>query len=372
MAALMVWLPAAMAFSSAMYYLGVALACLKFRRRRRAPTAEQPPVSILKPVRGLDPNFEENLRAHLDQEYPELEILVGAADADDPALAVGAKAGVRTFVCGRSEGGNRKVAILEELAAHARHELLLVDDADIRPSRDWLATTVAAVQRPNVGLATCLYRASPGATFGSKMDALSVSINFASQALTAAEIWGIPFALGATMLFPRTELERIGGFAAIRSYVADDYQLGVRIAALGKGTVLSPSVVETVEGDASIAEVWTRHLRWSRTMRVSRPWGYLGLISTFGVLWSCALIAATGWGSPWAWLGYACLFARCVAAVSVARTLRARFGAAWLLLPVADLWAFAVWAASFLGSAVTWKGRRLQLDSEGRILPPSA
>ncbi|MEZ5363447.1 MAG: glycosyltransferase [Bryobacterales bacterium] len=124
----------------------------------------------------------------------------------------------------------------------------MVDDADVRPEPDWLERSVAALEAENVGIASCLYRTPPGRTLGSKIDALYVSVDFPGQALTGAELAGVPFALGAAMLFRREDLERIGGFGAIREYLADDYQLGARIAAVGKRAVLSTSVVETTAG----------------------------------------------------------------------------------------------------------------------------
>ena len=363
-----VWILTALAAASALYYLGVILACLKFRRRSitaRAREQAVPPVSILKPVRGLDPHLEDNLRAHLEQSYPTFEILIGVADPDDPAIPVAEALGLRVIVCGEPANGNRKVAILERLVSEARHDLLLIDDADIRPPQGWLAQTVAALEQPNAGLATCLYHARPGATLGSKLDALWVSADFTGQALTGAELAGVPFALGATMLLSREDLERIGGFAALRPYLADDFQLGARIATLGRGVALSSATVETVSGDTSLGEAWRRHLRWSRTVRVSRPGGHFGLLLTFGTVWGFALLAVGG--APL--LAGACLASRCAAAATVARTVGATLGSSWLLLPAADLWAFAVWIASFFGATVTWRGRNLRLDREGRILP---
>ncbi len=370
---LTVWTLAALASVAALYYLAVIVACTRFRSRPRPePPPSLPPVSILKPVHGLDSRFEANLRAHFEQDHPRFEILIGAADADDPAVEAAQRIAkgypnrrLTTVICGESGAGNRKVAILQQLAPHAKHALLLVDDADIRPPQDWLAQTVAALETPGAGLATCLYRARPGATLGSKIERSGSRWTFPAKPSPAPELAGVSFALGATMLFRREDLDAIGGFQALRPYLADDFQLGARIAALGKRIVLSQSVVETAAGDPTLAEVWARHLRWSRTVRVSRPGGHLGFAVTFGTLWSLGLLATAG--APGAWLVAACLLARCAAAATVARTVGASLGAAWLLLPLADLWAVAVWAASFLGNTVVWRGRRLRLDRAGRI-----
>ena len=366
---MILWLLAALSLAATLYYLGVIVACLKFRRRgalsrAREQAAALAPVSILKPVRGLDPQLGANLRAHLEQDYPEAEILIGVADPADPAIPVAERLGLRAIVCGETDVGNRKVSILERLAAEAQHDILLVDDADIRPQGGWVAQTVAALEQPGVGLATCLYRARPGATVGSKLDALWISSDFAGQALVGAELAGVPFALGAAMLVRRQDLDRIGGFAALRPYLADDFQLGARIAELGRRIALSPAVVETVSDHTGLADTWQRHLRWSRTVRVSRPGGHLGLLFTFGGVWGAALLAA---GGPAA-LGGLAIASRIAAGAVVARTVGACLGWSWLLLPAADLWAFAVWLVSFAGRTVHWRGRELALDRQGRIL----
>jgi ceramide glucosyltransferase len=370
-----VWLLAGLTAAATLYSLAVVAACgLHARRRRSAPAAprETPPVSILKPIRGVEAGLENNLRSHFAQDYPSFEILFGVASADDSALAaiervgrefpgrpsatvVGAAAGV---------GGNRKIALLEALAVRASHGLLLVDDADIRVPPDWLRRTVAALDGPGAGLVTCLYRARPGRTLGSKLEALGVSSDFAGQALVGFELARVPFALGATMLVRREELERIGGFAALRPYLADDYQLGARIAALGKRIVLSPVAVET-GGEPTLGEAWRRRLRWARTVRASRPGGHAGFGVTLGGAWSLALVALEPAGWP---LAAAYWAARAAAGVAAARTAGARLGWNLLLLPAADLWAFAAWAASFLGRSVEWRGRKLTLDRGGRIV----
>ncbi len=348
-----------------LYYLAVIVAAARFGGRSgRAP--EKPPlVSILKPLRGADPHLLANLRSHLQLDYPDFEILCGVAHADDPAVAVikGLGSAIRLIVCGPPGLGNAKVAILEKLAAEARHETLLVDDADIRLEPGDLAALVADLT-PDVGLVTTLYRARPGGTWASRLDAAWISGDFAGQALVGAKLARLSFALGATMLFRRGDLEKIGGFRAIRPYLADDYQLGARIAGLGKPVRLSNVVVETVLGAPGWREVWLRHLRWSRTIRASRPDGHLGFGVTFGCLWALLLLAAGGPG----WLAALAVAGRMAASFSVAAALDASAMATALAAPLVELWSAAVWLWSFTGREIVWGGRRLRLERSGIIV----
>jgi len=368
---------AALAAGSGVYSLIAAWAAWRFARHPpAAEPAERPLVSILKPVRGRHDALLAGLRSHADLDYPALEILVAVAEADDPALADVRRLQserpdlpIETLVAGPAAGGDPKVALLEELARAARGELLLIGDADIHVRPELLSRLVAELELPGVRLVTWLYRARPGRTLASRLDALWVSTEFHAQALVGeAAMGGLRFALGAAVLLRRGDLERIGGFAAIRPYLADDYQLGARVAAAGGRVALSREVVETAMGDASWRDVWRRHLRWSRNIRVSRPSGHFGLFWTFNGVWGLALAFASGGTAPWFPLAAATLAARLGAAWATARA--TGFRGFWKLAPLApltDLWSAAVWAASFASRTVVWRGRRLRLDRKGRI-----
>ena len=288
------------------------------------------------------------------------------ADADDPALAEIERLRrefpelpMQALVAGPPGQGNAKVALLEALARTARHETLLATDADVRLAPHDLRRMAGELTR-EVGLVTALYRARSGKSWASRLDAAWISCDFPGQALSGAYLAGVSFALGAAMLFRRADLERIGGFQAIRPYLADDYELGARIAALGAPVRLSSVAVETVLGETGWGDLWRRHLRWSRTIRASRPGGHAGFATTFGMLWSLLLLAAGGPG----WPAAACPAARALPAAPT-RAPPARSGA---VAPAAELWAAAVWAASFAGRSVNWRGRTLLLDASGRIV----
>ena len=363
----------ALTLAACVYYVIVVAAGMRFRIANRRPTAhskEPRPVSILKAVSGYDPQLSANLRSHARLDYRDFELVFGVADADDPAVAKIERLRkkypelpIQLHVCGPPGPGNAKVAILEKLAAHATHNILLVNDADIRLGPRDLTRLVAELT-PSVGLVTTLYRAAPGSTTASRLDSVWISGDFPGQALTGAYLAGLSFALGATMLFRKSDLAKIGGFASIREYLADDYELGRRIAALGRPVRLSRVVVETVLGAPTWRDVWLRHLRWSRTIRASRPGGHLGFGVTFGVLWGLLLLAV---GGP-AWPLACAVTGRTVASAMNASTVRAGVLFAALLAPFVELWSAVVWLWSFAGNEVVWRGRRLHLDRAGRIV----
>jgi len=347
------------------YHLLAIIATLRFRRRDRVPDFT-PPVSILKPVRGVDPRFYDAIRSHAEQEYPEFELIFGTADANDPARAEIGR--LRTefphipirVIDTANDAPNGKVGSLEILARQAKHEVLLVNDGDIVVPRDYLRRVIGELEDEHVGMVTCLYTGR-GASIASRAEALGIATEFAPSVLVARMISDSGFALGATMAFRAADLNAIGGFAAIREYLADDYQLGARIAALGRRVLISDCVVETSLGAGTWRDVWTHQVRWSRTIRVSRTAGYFGYLVTQLTFWSIIAAAAGHWI-----VALAGLMVRVISAEIAARALRSGTG---ILSPFRDLFGIAVWAAGMVGNEVEWRGIRFRLLRDGRIRP---
>jgi ceramide glucosyltransferase len=363
------YLWAAPAIAAGLYYL-IALGAALARLRSRDPVARSaPPVSILKPVHGRDPRFYEAIHSHATQDYPEYEILFGVKDPDDSALAdirrlqaAFPNRPIRLVLTTR-EAPNGKVAVLTELARQARHPLLLVNDSDIRVEPDYLRRVVAPLEDPETGVVTCLYRARAERWPG-RWEAIGIATEFAPSVLVAPLVGVAGFALGSTMVFRAAQLERIGGFPALESYLADDYQLGAHIARLGYRVVLSKVAVETNLSGASWSEVWRHQLRWSRTIRMSRTAGYYGYLATQAAFWS--LLA---WAAGYGWLALAVISLRIATGLVVGwgvlgdgQVLRY-----WYLIPLRDLWGFAVWIAGLSGDTVEWRGRKLRLSPDGKI-----
>lgn len=367
----MIYLPAvaALLVLCGMAYNLLAIAgAIRFRRRKAIPDF-QPAVSILKPVRGRDPGFYEAIRSHAAQNYPEFEILFGVAEPDDPALADIEQLRrefpqVRVQVIqSANDAPNRKVGSLEILAAHARHSVMLVNDGDIRVDPDYLSRVVSYLKEDDVGLVTCLYRGR-AVSWASRAEALGIATEFAPSVLVARLLSSTGFALGSTMCFRKRELEAIGGFKTLRDYLADDYQLGARISALGKRVAMADTVVETNMGAGSWGEVWRHQLRWSRTIRISRPAGYFGYLVTQATFW-CAVAAMLG--SPW--LAVAGLTVRLFAAIGGLRAVGVRQPVSFVNVLARDLFGFAVWCGGLFGNEVDWRGEKFRISRDGRMEP---
>ncbi len=342
------------------YQLFATAACLAFRGQRPGARGQGSGASILKPVYGADPALRAAIASHtaLEGEY---ELLCGVRPGDPAAALIAEFPTVKTVEC-TTKTPNGKVGSLIDLARAARYPILIVNDADIRVEPDYLARAVPPLADSRVGLVTCLYRPE-GDTFAARFEGLGVSTDFAPSTLVAQLVGVDEFALGSTMAFRRTDLDRIGGFEAIADYLADDYQLGHRIHALGLKCVLSDAIV-TTRLSGGWSDVWRHQVRWARTVRVSKFWGYLGLPVTFATVWAAVAALSGHFGLAAALLGSRMLMAT-VAGWFVLRSpdvLRL-----WLLIPLRDLFGAAVWVVGLFGHTVYWRGRSLKLDGEGRI-----
>ena len=358
------------ALSSVAYYTICLVGAARFLRDRKAKATANfsflPPVSILKPLKGTDPEMYESFRSHCLLDYPEYEIIFGVSEREDPAVELVRKLqaefpqrAIRLIVGDVNLGTNRKVSTLAQMLPAARYEHLIVNDSDIRIEPDYLRRVIAPLAHPEAGMVTCLYRGIPGETLGSWLESVGISTDFSGGVLVAREIEkGIHFGLGSTLAFRRKDLEAIGGFESVSDYLADDYELGRRISARGLRVQLSELVVETYLPPYTFGQYFDHQLRWARSIRDARRWGYIGVIFTFGVPW-VLLALALGRGSNWIW-GWAvvAVVLRMITAIVVGQWIlkSRRILAVLALVPVRDLVAVAVWAASFAGHTVKWRG----------------
>jgi len=364
-----IWL-ALPAIAAAAYSFLVIVAALRWRFHPPHPDSTFcPPVSILKPIHGRDPDFYTALLSHVTQDYPEFELIFGAANEQDPALADIER--LRREYPGfpislhivTTSAPNAKTGVLAELARHARHPVLLINDSDIVVERGYLRAVTAPLASPKVGLVTCLYRAR-AKSLAAQAEALAIATEFAPSVLVARMLGNVEFALGSTMVCRAETLERIGGFTAIADYIADDYQLGRHITNLGLRVEFAPIVVETDLGSETFPEAFHRQVRWSRTIRMSRPGGYYGYIVTHATLWSLVALAAGQW-----WAAALAFGLRMAAALAVAGGLlkdRRSVRNFWMI-PLRDLCGFVVWTLGAFGYHVVWRDRRLRLGAGGRI-----
>jgi len=346
------------------------IAALRYLAARPPELRATEPISILKPLAGLDPGLEANLRTFFEQDYPAFEILFAVREADDPAVAVVEKlrqeypsVPSRLLITGEPPYPNAKVFSLDRMLHASAHDLLVMSDSDIRVTPTLLRTIAAEFQDPKLGIATCPYRAVGGPSFWSKIEAIGMNTDFLAGILVARMLEGMRFAVGPTIAARRRVIESIGGFDRLKDYLAEDFVMGKFAAEAGNGVSLSSYVIEHHIGSTDFGHNAAHRLRWTRSTRRSRPVGYLGQLFTMPM--PLALLV-TAWNPAWWPVLPVTLAIRGVAAWTVAQlVLRARLN--WLLLPLEDIAGFCFWVGGFFGNTITWRGRLYRLESDGRF-----
>jgi ceramide glucosyltransferase len=371
-----------LALSPLVYYVLATLAALRFFGRERTPRLSNytPPLSVLKPVRGVDFGSYENFASFCRQEYPDYEILFAVNDDGDPAVPViqriiaefpGLK--IRLLVGAEHLGANRKVNKLARLAREARNEVFVLTDGDVRVGPYYLHEMIAPLADRKTGAVTSFYRGIAEKNLGAEIEAVGASSDFFAGVLMARWTEGITFALGASIATTKEWLAKMGGFESIADALADDYELGHRIAKAGGAVVLSREVVWTMYPAQTLRSFWDHQVRWARTVRLCRPLSYIGLLFTQGLPW--ALLAALVAPSKW------------IAGVYLLAYLILRFAMAWMvgvwgvgdevlsrkiwLVPLRDAVHFIIWLASFGSNHIRW-GNVQYVIRQGRMVPLAA
>lgn len=359
-----------------MVYCGLALwAAWRFKSHSETSSSHEPFVSLLKPLSGDEPNLESNLESFFVQDYPGYEIVFAVNRADDPALAVAKRVGgrypnipARFVVAGPVPWPNAKVYSLEKSTALARGDVLVISDSDVSVGPDYLRRVVQPFADPRVGVVTCIYRGVPGDGFWSRLEALAMSSTFMPGVLVAWAMEGMKFALGPTMAVQRKCLAAIGGFSGMANYLADDFLLGNWAAREGYQVVLSPYVVDHHVLGTGFAATFKHRLRWARSTRRSRPWGYIGEGFTHPTAAALGLVLVAPHPLTWAALAVTLLMRWTInwsVSWQVLRDPHARQG--WWLVPAQDLVEFVVWCAGFTGRTVMWRGLAYKVGHEGRF-----
>jgi ceramide glucosyltransferase len=344
--------------------------------RKKVPATFTTPVSVIKPVKGIDAQSYENFASFCRQEYPVFQIIFAAASQSDPAIPVIDKIkgdfpyiDIELVIDSRIYGPNYKVCNLINAFPKAKHDILIVCDSDIRVGESYLREICKPFADPEVGLVTSLYRSSEIPGLATAIEAMGFTAEMVPNVMVAQRLEGLSFALGASMAVRRKALEDIGGFPALVDYLADDYQLGNKVHLAGWRLLLSDYFVESIMHRESLRSVLSRQLRWARTMRVSRPGGYFasGITQPFpAALLAILLSGFTLWGVAAAVLLYS--VRSIVATVFSKRYLNdGIFPSRLWLLPFRDLLAIATWALAFLGNRVRWRGHLFRLMPGGKI-----
>jgi ceramide glucosyltransferase len=363
------------------YYVAATFAAWRFFRRERAQKLRDyaPPVSLLKPVRGTDFATYENYASFCKQDYPDYEILFAVNDASDAAapliqrlIAEFPARPIRLLVGAENLGANRKVNKLARLAREAQHEILVLTDGDVRVGPNYLREVVAPFAEETTGAVTSFYRSIAERNLGAQLEAVGASSDFFAGVLMAELTEGIHFALGASLVTTKRWLAKIGGFESIAGFLADDYELGRRIAEAGGRILLSRESVWTTYPAQTWKGFWNHQVRWTRTVRICRPLSYFGLIFTLGLPW--AILAALVAPAPWLAATYllAYLVLRHVMAWTVGiwgigdDVLRRKF---WLV-PFRDAIYALVWLSGFASNRITWGGQHFTIQ-KGKMVSVS-
>lgn len=358
----------ALAAGSLVYSVLAIVAAFRYLAVRPPELTTAEPISILKPLAGLEDDLEANLRTFFEQDYPSYEILFAVREASDPAIRVVEKlraehTGIpsRLIVTGEPPYPNAKVYSLDKMMAVCAHDLLVMSDSDIRVTPELLKTVAAEFQDPKLGVATCPYRAVPGRSIWSRLEATGMNTDFLSGILTARMLEGMRFAVGPTIVARKNVLEAIGGFDRFKNYLAEDFVIGKFAADAGHGVILSSYVIEHHIGDSDRRANFAHRIRWARSTRRSRPAGYVGQLFTMPLPLAILL---TLW-NPLLWPALPVTFAVRAQAAHVVSWGVLGKPVNWLLLPLEDLLLFAFWIAGFFGNTIHWRGRVYRLEKDG-------
>ena len=375
---LVVWtLLLALVAGSMVYCVLIVIAAVRYRGVGPRKPDALPPISILKPLAGVDDGLEINLRTFFEQRYPEFEILFAVRSPDDPAIVIverlrAAYPHVRctTLVTGEPPYPNAKVFSLDRMFSAAQHDLLVMSDSDVRVMPGFLGVIAAEFADLRVGLITCPYRAVPGRSFWSELEAIGLNTEFLGGVLVARMLEGMKFALGPTIAARRETLVRIGGFDALKDYLAEDFVMGKLAAERGDGVILSSYMIEHHIGKQTFAANLRHRLRWNRGTRRSRPLGYIGQVFTNPI--PLALLLTAVRPGLWRLLAITAALRAAAAWASAGYILHDPLsGRRWWLIPVQDIASFLVWLAGFFGNTILWRGRRYYMRADGRFEPAS-
>ncbi len=373
--------------SSSIFLLLVLIAAARFKKRADSAresvlnvSTDLPPVTILKPVHGMEERLEQNLESFFQQDYPDFEIIIGARRADDPAVALAEtlcgrypQVKSRIVVSGPPSWPNAKVFTLDKMIPLSRNDFFVISDSDVRVERDFLRNVIPPLFDQKLGLVTCLYRGDPAADFWSLLEALGMSVEMPSGVVVADMLEGIRFALGPAVALRRDALEAIGGIAATADYYSDDYVLGNKIWGVGYSVIFSHHFVYHVLTPRPFLRTLGDQLRWMKSTRHSRPWGHVGTGLTFAMPFGVLGFAAA------AALGNLRLAVGLLATAFLNRMIQS-IVVGWGLLqdpralrfcwlyPLRDFQGFVVWAASFLSRDFYWRGETYRFTSGGRII----
>jgi len=339
-----------------------------------AAAGDTPAISVLKPLCGHDDGLEENLRSFMVQDYPQYEVLFGVHRSDDAAVPVvekiisefSGRVSARLIITGESPIPNAKSFSLNRMVREARYDVLVMSDSDVRVTPHLLSHLAQEMQDEHVGLISCPYRAVPGKSLWSRLEAIGMNTELLGGVMVARMIEGMRFALGCTVAVRRNVLEEMGGFGYLQEFLAEDFVIGQRAAELGYGVLFSSYVIEHRIGSQGMMHNLGHRMRWARSTRRSRPLGYWGQIFTYPL--PLALLLCAAYPAAWPVL-FLTMILRGIAARATARDIvyDPVTQKQWWLLPVQDVIGFFIWISGFVGDKIVWRDRKCTVLRDGRL-----
>jgi len=334
-------------------------------------------ITILKPLKGLEMGLYDNLASLCRQDYPTFQMVCGVADEDDPAATVVRKlqrdfpaVDIHLVVNDRVYGANYKISNLINMYRHAKHEIIVIADSDIRVRQGYLSALNRALSTPGAGLVTCPYRAVNRGGIPTLVESLFINTDFTPLVMLARKVEKSTYAFGATIALRRSVLEEIGGLQPLVNTLADDYELGYRVAQKGYDLVLCKELVDTVLALGTWHRLIDHQLRWARTYRICRPGGYFGSVLTHGTLWALLNVLYHGFSPVSCLVSAGALGVRYASAMSICwRHLETE--TSWMamaLVPVKDLFFDVIWLLAFAGDTVVWGGHRFRVAANGEMV----
>jgi ceramide glucosyltransferase len=359
---------------SLVYCVLIVVATRRFLAATLPAPGNKPPISVLKPLCGHDDGLEENLSSFMVQDYPAYEVLFGVHHPDDPAVAVAEKIigefsgriSARLIITGESPIPNAKAFSLNRMVRDARYDVLVMSDSDVRVTPSLLSHLAQEFQDDRIGLNSCPYRAVPGKSLWSRLEAIGMNTELLGGVMVARMVEGMRFALGCTVAVRRSVLDDMGGFGYLQEFLAEDFVIGQRAAELGHGVLFSSYVIEHRIGSQNMMHNLGHRMRWARSTRRSRPLGYWGQIFTYPL--PLALLLCAAYPAAWPVL-FLTFVLRGIAAFATARNIvhDPITQKQWWLLPVQDLIGFFVWISGFVGDKIVWRDRKCTVMRDGRL-----
>jgi ceramide glucosyltransferase len=348
----------------------------RFFARPIARAASYPPITVVKPLHGDEWALLSHLCSFCEQDYPgEVQYLFGVHDSADPALKtidelrrLHPKADVTVIMDTRLHGPNRKISNIVNMLPQARHDVLVFADSDVSVSRDFLSNVVGELEKPDVGLVTCIYRGNPAPGIWARLSMTAIDNQFVPGVVTGSTLGLAHPCLGPTITMRRTTLEKIGGFEQFAHHLAEDHAIGRAVRMAGEKVVIPPFAISHACDEASAVELVEHELRWSRTIRTIDPAGHVGSALMHPFAFAVLVVALSG-AASWSWpLAVVALLTRLWLKLRSDHGLRQSHTGLWLL-PISDITSFAIFLMSFGSTRISWRGFDFKVDGDGLLCP---